>query len=221
LPFSFATFAKTFFAALPAVFIPIIIVGGIYFKLLSALQSGVIASVYALILAVCVYRSFSMDNFVRAFFNSAKSSAMILFIIISASAFSAVFMSSQAPKILKSIALYLNLSPLTFSFLSATIVIILGTVLDGAAICVLLAPALLTIAQTLGLGVVHFAMIMCIGAVLGSMTPPMAVSIFAAQTFSKLPIGSIVKGQAPFFIGFLAVYMLIVVFPFFSEFLLK
>jgi C4-dicarboxylate transporter DctM subunit len=56
-------------------------------------------------------------------------------------------------------------------------------------------------------------MIVSMGGVVGTMTPPVAVSLFAANSFTKLSIGDIVIGQMPFFLGFLAVYFLTVIFP--------
>ena len=77
------------------------------------------------------------------------------------------------------------------------------------------------IAQSLGVDVIHFGMIVCIANVVGTMTPPVAVNIFSASTVSKLSMGEIVKGQVPFFIGYVAVFFAVVLFPQLSLFLVK
>ncbi|MDR2860662.1 MAG: TRAP transporter large permease [Elusimicrobiota bacterium] len=220
-PFIFSDFIKSFISVLPALFIPIIIFGGIYSKLLTPLGAGAIASIYAILIGIFIYKSLNIKKIKDSFINSVQGSVMILFIVAAASAFSFVFQKSMLSASLGNFINTLNLSPTLFLVLCAIIVIIAGTIIDGAAICVLLVPALGAIAQSLAISMVHFGMIICIGAVLGSMTPPVAVSIFAAKTFSNLKIGEIVKGQMPFFIGFCIVYIMIVIFPFFSEFLLK
>jgi C4-dicarboxylate transporter DctM subunit len=173
------------------------------------------------LIAVFVYKSIDMKKVATALFKSSGSAVMILFIIATANAFSFVFMKSQLSTALSNLVYYLSLSPLTFLFLTALIVVIIGTIIDGAAICALLVPALLAIAQGLMINPIHFAMVICVGAVLGSMTPPIAVSIFAAKTFSNLSIGSIVRGQMPFFMGFVLVYGAVVLFPSINQIFLK
>lgn len=85
---------------------------------------------------------------------------------------------------------------------------------------VLLVPVLWPIASSLGVDVIHFGMIVCISNVVGTMTPPVAVNIFSAASVSKLKMGEIVKGEIPFFIGYLAVFFAVVLIPQLSTFLL-
>ena len=85
---------------------------------------------------------------------------------------------------------------------------------------VLLVPVLWPIAQALGVNVIHFGMIVSIANVVGTMTPPVAVNIFSAASVTKLPMGKIVHGQWPFFIGYVGFFFLVVLFPGLSRFLL-
>ena len=93
----------------------------------------------------------------------------------------------------------MNLAPWMFCLIVALVLLVFGTFLEGIATCVLLVPVLWPIAQTLGIGVIHFGMIMCIANVIGCMTPPVAVNLFAAASVSKLKMGDIAKGELPFF----------------------
>ena len=114
----------------------------------------------------------------------------------------------------------MNLSPTMFCLVIALILLVFGTFLEGIATCVLLVPVLWPIAQALGVHVVHFGMIVSIANVVGTMTPPVAVNIFSAASVTKLKMGSIVKGQWPFFIGYIFVFFLVVLIPQLSTFLL-
>ena len=107
-----------------------------------------------------------------------------------------------------------------FCLLIAVILLIFGTFLEGIATCVLLVPVLWPIAQAMGVDVIHFGMIVSIANVVGTMTPPVAVNIFSAASVSKLSIGTIVKGQWPFFVGYIFVFFLVVLIPQLSTFLL-
>ena len=114
----------------------------------------------------------------------------------------------------------MNLSPSMFCLLVAIILLIFGTFLEGIATAVLLVPVLWPIAQALGINVIHFGMIVSIANVVGTMTPPVAVNIFSAASVTKLPMGKIVHGQWPFFIGYVGFFFLVVLIPKLSLFLL-
>ncbi|MPN23425.1 C4-dicarboxylate TRAP transporter large permease protein DctM [bioreactor metagenome] len=68
-------------------------------------------------------------------------------------------------------------------------------------------------AQSLGVDVIHFGMIVSISNVVGTMTPPVAVNIFSAASVTKLKMGEIVEGEIPFFIAYLACFFIVVFFP--------
>ena len=114
--------------------------------------------------------------------DSAKSSAMILFIIAASTAFSWVFTFSGASQALVNAVISMHLNSALFCFVVAIILLIFGTFMEGTAIAVLLVPVLWPIAQSMGIDVIHFGMIVCISNVVGTMTPPVAVNIFSAST---------------------------------------
>ncbi|MDR2860691.1 MAG: TRAP transporter large permease [Elusimicrobiota bacterium] len=211
--FSFKAFLISFINTIPALLLPLIILGGIYSGLLTPTESGAVAAFYAFAVGIFGYKTINRSNIVKIMLNSAKNSAMLLFIIGLSTAFSWVFTYSGISNSLVEFIAGLNISAVVFSLIIAVIIVIFGTFMDGIAICVLLVPILYPIAQSLGMNGTHFGMIVSMGGVVGTMTPPVAVSLFAANSFTKLSIGDIVIGQMPFFLGFLAVYFLTVIFP--------
>ena len=98
----------------------------------------------------------------------------------------------------------------------AFVLLVFGTFLEGIATCVLLVPLLWPVAESLGINVIHFGLIVSISNVIGTMTPPVAVNLFAASSVTKLTMGQISKGEIPFFIGYTFVFFLIVLVPWFS-----
>ena len=110
----------------------------------------------------------------------------------------------------------MNLSAWAYCLIVAFILLIFGTFLEGIATCVLLVPLLWPVAESLGINVIHFGMIVSISNVIGTMTPPVAVNLFAASSVTHLKMGDIAKGEIPFFIGFNFVFFLIVLVPWFS-----
>ena len=164
-----------------------------------------------------VYKEVSVKDLVPIFLDSAKGSAMILFIIATSTAFSWIFAYSGISGHLVHFIVGMNLNKTLFCLVVAVILLIFGTFLEGIATCVLMVPILWPIAAGLGIDAVHFGMIVSISNVVGTMTPPVAVNIFSAASVSKLKMGEIVKGQIPFFIGYIAVFLLVVLVPGFSH----
>jgi len=213
IKFNLKEFLSNFVKAIPALLLPIIILGGIYSGLLTPTESSAIAVVWSLIAGMFIYKELKFQDLYQIFIDSAKGSAMTLFIIATSTAFAWLFAYAGISKQLVDFVLAMNLTPTLFCLLIAIILLIFGTFLEGIATCVLLVPVLWPIAQALGVDVIHFGMIVSIANVVGTMTPPVAVNIFSAASVTKLKMGEIVKGQWPFFVGYVFVFFLVVLFP--------
>lgn len=217
--------AKIFLDAIPALLTPIIILGGIYSGLLTATESAAVACVWAFIAGTFIYKELTLKDIIPILMKSAKSSAMILFIIAASTAFSWVFTYSGASQALVNFVIAMNLNKTLFCLVVAIILLIFGTFMEGTAIAVLLVPVLWPIASSMGINVIHFGMILCISNVIGTMTPPVAVNIFSAvqvtRSVRELKIGDIAKAELPFFIGYTAVFFLCVFSETFCTFLVR
>ena len=211
---------KIFIDAVPALLTPVIILGGIYSGMLTPTESAAIAVVWAAIAGLFIYKEITVKDLIPLLKDSAKSSAMILFIIAASTAFSWVFTFSGASQILVDTVIGMNLNATLFCLVVAIILLIFGTFMEGTAIAVLLVPVLWPIAQSLGINVIHFGMIVCISNVVGTMTPPVAVNIFSASTVSKLKMGDIAKAELPFLAGYVLVFFVCVFSEWFCTFLI-
>ena len=212
---------KSFVQAIPAIILPVIILGGIYSGLLTPTESAAVAVVYSFIVGVFVYKEINIKDLWNIILDSGKGSAMMLFIIATSTAFSWLFTFSGISTELVNAIVGMHLAPVMFCLIVAIILLIFGTFLEGIATCVLLVPILWPIAASLGINAIHFGMIVAISNVIGTMTPPVAVNIFSAASVSKLKMGEIAKGELPFFIGYVAVFFAIVLIPQLSTFFIK
>lgn len=216
---------RIFLDAIPALLTPVIILGGIYSGLLTATESAATACVWAFIAGVFIYRELTFTDLIPTLMKSAKSSAMILFIIAASTAFSWVFTYSGASKAMVDLVIGMHLNKTLFCLVVAIILLVFGTFMEGTAIAVLLVPVLWPIAQSMGIHVIHFGMIVCVSNVIGTMTPPVAVNIFSAvnvtRSVRELKIGEIAAAELPFFIGYTAVFFLCVFSEWFCTFLVR
>lgn len=211
---------KIFLDAVTALMTPVIILGGIYSGLLTATESAAVAVIWATIAGLFIYKELTFKDLIPILKDSAKSAAMILFIIAASTAFSWVFTFSGASQALVDAVVAMHLNKTLFCLVVAIILLIFGTFMEGTAIAVLLVPVLWPIAQSMGIDVIHFGMIVCISNVVGTMTPPVAVNIFSASTVSGLKMGDIAKAEIPFLIGYVAVFFLCVFSETFCTFLI-
>ena len=212
---------RIFADAIPALLTPIIILGGIYSGMFTATESAAVAVVWATIAGVFIYKELTFKEIIPILKDSAKSSAMILFIIAASTAFSWVFTYSGVSQAMVDAVIALNLNKTLFCLVVAIILLIFGTFMEGTAIAVLLVPVLWPIAKSMGIDVIHFGMIVCIYNVVGTMTPPVAVNIFSASTVSGLKMGDIAKAEMPFLIGYVAVFFVCVFSEAFCTFLIR
>ena len=220
LDWSLKTFIHSLRDGFWSILAPVIILGGIYSGMLTATESAAVAVVWAAIAGLFIYKELTFKELIPILKDSAKSSAMILFIIASSTAFSWVFTFSGASQALVNAVISMHLNSALFCFVVAIILLIFGTFMEGTAIAVLLVPVLWPIAQSMGIDVIHFGMIVCISNVVGTMTPPVAVNIFSASTVSGLKMGDIAKAEIPFLIGYVAVFFCCVFSETFCTFLI-
>lgn len=202
-----------FVHAIPALMLPVIILGGIYSGLVTATEAAAVSVVFALFVGLFVYKELKFSDLWDIILSSGKSAAMVLFIIATSTAFSWIFTYSGLAGTMVSSITKMNLSPTLYCFIVAVILMIFGTFLEGVATAVLLVPILWPIAKSLGVDIIHFGMIVSVSNVVGTMTPPVAVNIFAAASVSKLKMGEIVRGEIPYFLAYLACFFIIVFVP--------
>ena len=217
---SLSEFLTAFRKSWLAVLLPVIVLGGIYSGILTPTESAAVAVMYSFIVGVFIYKEMPYGELWKVIIDSGRGSAMVLFIIATSTAFSWLFTYAGISQQLIDTINGMHLSATAYCFIVACVLLIFGTFLEGIATCVLLVPLLWPVAASLGINVIHFGMIVSISNVIGTMTPPVAVNLFAASSVTKLKMGEIAHGEIPFFIGYTAVFMLIVLFPWFSTVLL-
>ena len=195
-----------------ALLMPVIILGGIYGGVMTPTESAGVAVVYALLVSLIVYRDLSFGDVMKLFRDSAVASSVILFIMATSSVFSWLFAYGGITKTLVSGLTEMDLGYYgVLAFITITL-IIFGFFLEGVATVLLLMPIMLPLARSVDVSAVHLGMIVTVTNVVGCMTPPVAVNIFACSTFTKLSVEKIARGEMPFLLTMVTVLVLIVLF---------
>jgi C4-dicarboxylate transporter DctM subunit len=218
-PTSLANIWKTFWDAKWALLIPVIILGGIYGGIFTPTEAAVIAVVYGLFASLILYRELSIKDVPKILVDSALTTATVLIIVGTATAFGRFLTIEQIPTKVAQGMLAISSEPLILILLITVLLLIVGTFMDTLAAIIILTPILLPIAIQIGYDPIHFGIIMVVNLAIGFITPPLGVNLFVASGISGLSIESLSRAVVPFFFAMLITLLIITFVPQLSLFL--
>ena len=211
--YSFKESIKVGLDASIGLFTIVIIIGGIVFGIFTATESAAVATVYALIVTVFIYRSMTLRKFVSVLKMSMSTLATVMAIIMTSSAFAFLLGFLKVPTILADMILSLSSDPIVAMLAINLLLLILGMLMDMGVLILLLTPMLLPIANQLGVDPIHFGIIMLINLGIGVCTPPVGTSLLVGCSIGKVSIGTTVKAMLPFYMVMVVVLMLVTFVP--------
>ncbi len=213
----FAAFKESILALL----MPIIILGGIYGGIFTPTEAANVAVVYGLVVGLYVYRELRWRDLPEILKSSAISSAMVMLIIATASAFGLILTREAIPAQIAELFLGLTSNPLLLLLLINLMLLVVGTFMETNAAIIILAPIFFPVIQQLGIDPVHFGIIMVANLAIGMITPPLGVNLFVACGISTLTIEQLVRANWKYlFVSFLGLALL-TAFPWLSLWLPK
>ena len=204
---------RTTFQAIPALMLPVILLGGIYGGVMTPTEAAAVAAGYALFISVALYRSVSFRQLYEALLNSARSTASVGILVAGAIAFNYVITRENVPNAIADVLAQFEFSQLGFLIVVNILFLILGCFIDAGAILLIIVPILIPTVQALGIDLIHFGVVAVVNAMIGLVTPPYGLLIFIVANITKEPLGVIVRELLPFIFGLLAALALITVWP--------
>lgn len=197
-----------------ALLMPVIILGGIYGGIFTPTEAAVVAVVYGFVIAIFVYRQLDFTDFKKVLLSSAKSAAVIMYLVATASVFSYILSSEKIPQKISAVILGISTEPLIALFLIAIMLLIVGTFLDNAVAMVLLTPVFAPAIAKLGIDPVFFGVFMVLALAIGQITPPVGLCLFVACDVAKVSIEQLSKNVIFPLIALLIVLLIVMFFPF-------
>lgn len=202
---------SAFGAAIPGLFTPVIILGGIYTGLLTPSESAAVAGIWAIIIGAVFYREITISGILAALNDTARITAVIFAIIAMATFLSVVLTYSQTPQMIISFFTELGGTPLMFWLSVAIICLILGTFIEIVPVFYLTVPIFAALALSLGQNILHLYVVFVAFAGIGMITPPVCVGIYtAAGVAGESPEKAF--REVPLFVGLGIVFGLIMIF---------
>ncbi|MCA2010951.1 TRAP transporter large permease [Cereibacter sphaeroides] len=204
---------KITWQAIPALMLPVILLGGIYGGVMTPTEAAAVAAAYALVISVVLYRSVSARAFYQALLGSARSTASVGILIAGAMAFNYVITRENVPDTVAAVLDGMNLSAVGFLIAVNVLFLILGCVLEAGALLLIVVPILIPAAQALGIDLVHFGVVLVVNAMLGLITPPYGLLLFIVASITKQPLVPIIKDLTPFILILIASLLFITFSP--------
>jgi len=199
--------------ALPALVLPVLILGGIASGAFTPTEASVVAVFYALFAGRVVYRTLTWSMLPAILARSALMSAAVLIIVSMSAAFAWVLTVSRVPQDLTAYIVGLDLSPIAFLFAVNLLLLAFGIFIEPLPGIVVLVPILAPIAHALGINDLQFGIIVIVNLTMGMITPPVGGLLFVTSVVAKVPLTRMVGELWPFMWAQLVVLVLLSLVP--------
>ena len=196
-----------------ALLVPFIILGGIYGGLFTPTEAGVVACIYAIIIACFVYKLLDFKGLCQTFLSSTKLTCQTMFIVAIATSYARYLTLKNVPTMLSELIRSMTDKPLVFMLLVVFLLLIVGTFMDVGAAMMVMAPIMHPIAMQYGIKPLQFGVVMTMALIIGLTTPPVGSSLYVMASMTDLPFLDIAKKMVPFTLGYVVVMILLILFP--------
>jgi len=202
--------------AILALFMPVIILGGIYGGIFTPTEAAAVAVVYSFIVGVLIFKEINLDRTIQIILKASVNTAVVFFVIATSSSFSWLLTSLQVPAKVAAAMLEVSRNPFIIVLFLNVVLLFLGAILETQAIILLVTPIIFPLAQQLGIHPIVLGMIIVVNTSIGMITPPMAVNLFVACSLTGLTIEKISRSILVFLAAELVTLLLISNLPILS-----
>lgn len=200
-------------ASLPGLMTAVIIVGGVLSGILTVTESGAFGAIYAIIVTGLVYRELRWASFKAAVIQSVKTTSLVMILVGCASAFSYLLALYNVPEMLTTGLMTISDKPVVIFLMLNLILLVLGMIMDMAALILICTPIFLPVAMQFGMDPIQFGIILMMNLGLGLCTPPVGACLFVGCVIGKIKIEQAVRTIWPFFLALFVALMLVTYIP--------
>ena len=204
---------RSFRLSIPGLLTPTILLGGIGLGIFTPTEAAVVAVFYTLLLGVLVYRRLGTRDLLRMFRETVDMTAVVVFVMTTASLFSWIMAREQVPQRFAEFVTSVTATPAAVLFLINVLVLIMGCFFDGISILVIVVPIFLPILDQMGIDRVHFGVMVVLNTVIGLITPPVGVVLYATTEVAKISFERVCRATLPFLWPMIAALILVTYVP--------
>lgn len=218
-PFSFKGIVMSGYRSSFALLIPVVLVGSVVFGIAGVVEAGALTATIALFVGLFIYRTITWHNCKSAFVRAFRNSAMVFIIIAASGPFSWLLTSLGAITQLEQWLLSYTYNPLLFALVLVLFICLLGMVMDSAANIIVVGPVLVDVMVTAGYPDVQAALVVVVGFLIGSVTPPVGVAFFTAGAIAAVRLEKVAVAMLPYLIALFVLLFTLIVVPDFTMYL--
>lgn len=205
--------AKAFKSALPGFLSPVIVLGGIYSGIFTPTEAAAVAVVYSFIVSVFIYKEMNYQKLKETLFSTAKTTGIILLIIMNAGIFSWVLTQQGIAAQITEFAIALTDNKYIMLLIINVVFLMAGCVMDNTSALYILVPIILPIAKVLDINLVHLGVILVLNLSIGQVTPPVGPNLYVAADIGKVKFEDICAKLVPFLVMSLVALLIITFVP--------
>jgi tripartite ATP-independent transporter DctM subunit len=207
------TALKGFINALPALFSPLIIVGGILGGVFTPTEAGAVAVLYSLVLGLFVYKELKLKDLPKIFIEAMLTTSLLLFIVGAAKTFGWVLTYFRIPAEFAEFVSTLTSDPLLLIFLFIGVYLFLGCFMEAAATVIMTVPVVLPLIKAVGIDPVFFGVVVSMCMSIGTLTPPLGIVMYIMCEIGDISVERYTRVILPYLLVLIAVIILMAVFP--------
>jgi len=204
---------KAFLDAIWALLLPVIIIVGLRFGVFTPTEAAVVATVYAFIIGLFVYKELKIKDIYRVLVESAKSTSIVMFLVAAAMVAAWAITIANVPAALTSMLAPLVIHPQLLLLTIVGIVLLLGMIMDITPLILILTPVVMPVVNMAGIDPVYFGIVFILAGCIGLLTPPVGTVMSVTASVAQIKITDMLKGLWPFMLAELVVVLLIIFFP--------
>jgi C4-dicarboxylate transporter DctM subunit len=189
---------NTTYKAIPALIMPVIILGGIYSGFFTATEAGGVGSLYAIVAGLIIFRAIKLKETWKCFTDTSKDVGVIMLIVATSAVFNRILLLEQIPTKIAEGLIGISHNPLLILLFIDIIFIVAGCFISPPVIVIVIAPLLLPTARMIGVGDIQMGVILFVSIGIGVITPPMAGNLFISARMAKCGVGDILKPVMPY-----------------------
>lgn len=204
---------KSFLPTLPALLVPVIILGGILSGLSTVTEASAFAAVYTIGIGMFIYRRLTLAQIWDALLTTVRLSGVVFFLLGASTVLGWFVTRSGITREAAELIAAFSDNPLIQILMVNVLLLLVGTAVDVLPALVIVAPVLVPAMVELGFDPLHFAMVMIIALNVGNITPPVGMTLMTAARIAQVSYESAIRASLPFYLSFLAVIVIVAVWP--------
>jgi C4-dicarboxylate transporter DctM subunit len=191
----------------------VIIMGGIYGGIFTPTEAAAVSAVYAMGVAVFIYRDLRLKQLPHVFLEAARTTVMLMFIVANALLFAHVLTTERIPQLIAEQIVGMGMTPWMFLLVVNIILLIAGNFMEPTGIILILAPIFFPIATQLGIDPIHLGVIMVVNMEIGMVTPPVGLNLFVTAGVTKMSLVEVTRAALPWLMVLLTFLVIITYVP--------